>query len=294
MTAALRDAVTTTRRALALGHDFAVRSDDPTLTQWLDGVLAPLATPGAAAVFYDLRRVGSDRWTLRCDDEVVCAATDAAHALAMLLWHVNQRAVASAGDLVLLHAAGVVADGIGVVLPAAAESGKSTLAAALVRAGFDYLSDEVVALEPGTLAVRPYPKALSLDVGSQGVLADLAPHVPAALRGRVPAQWQVPADHIRAGSVAADGVVPRLLVFPRYVAGAATTLTPVSRADALLAAAASTFRYGEAGARDVEVLGALVRACACFDLVVDDLDAACAALAGLVARLDRLRQEAVG
>jgi len=283
----------TTTRALALRHDFAVRTDDADLAAWLDEVVAPLAAPGTAAVTYQLDRGADDRWTLRCDDEVVCAEAHPAHAVAMLLWHVNQRAVASADDLVLLHAAGVARGAIGLVLPGAPEAGKTTLAAGLVRAGWDYLSDEVVAIDPASGAVRPYPKALSIDVGSQTVLADLAPALPRALRGRLPAQWQLPPDAIRPGAVARDRVVPRLLVFPRYVAGAATALTPLSRADALVAATASTFRYGDAGPRDLEVLAEVVRRSACYRLEVGDLTAACEALSALVDEDAPAFQEAV-
>ena len=43
------------------------------------------------------------------------------------------------------------------------ESGKTTLTAGLVRAGFDYLSDEAVAFDWDTLDIVPYAKPLSID-----------------------------------------------------------------------------------------------------------------------------------
>ena len=51
---------------------------------------------------------------------------------------------------------GVAGTGI-VAFPASMNSGKSTLVAALVRAGYAYVTDETVAVDPTTLAVTPEP-----------------------------------------------------------------------------------------------------------------------------------------
>jgi len=45
-----------------------------------------------------------------------------------------------------LHAAGLARQGKGVLVPGASGSGKSTTSVALVRAGFDFLSDDTVFL----------------------------------------------------------------------------------------------------------------------------------------------------
>src|SRR5262249_58546343 len=77
-----------------------------------------------------------------------------------------------------IHAGGVALDGTAVALPAAMESGKSTLTAGLVRAGYAYLTDEAVMLDWETSAVIPFPKPISLDPGSWRLFPELAPDAP--------------------------------------------------------------------------------------------------------------------
>jgi hypothetical protein len=81
---------------------------------------------------------------------------------------INTTAVAGL-RLLAIHA-GVVASGSGVVaFPAPSAAGKSTLTAASVLAGLDYLSDEALILtEEGT--VMPYPKPLSLSAQTRRML----------------------------------------------------------------------------------------------------------------------------
>lgn len=66
--------------------------------------------------------------------------------------------------LEVLHASGVVLDGRAVLITGAAGAGKSSLAAALLRAGGLLLSDDAVALQPrdGTLLAHPGSLALQL------------------------------------------------------------------------------------------------------------------------------------
>src|SRR5262249_40602483 len=70
--------------------------------------------------------------------------------------------------------AGVVSNGEKcLLLPAAPGSGKTTLTAALIAAGFEYFSDEVALLEEPRLEVRPVPISLSVKSGALDVLAPL-------------------------------------------------------------------------------------------------------------------------
>lgn len=85
-------------------------------------------------------------------------------ALAALVSQVNR--VAADCGVLALHAAAVRSPGgVVVLLAGASGAGKSTLAAALVRAGWDYLGDEAIGVATGATAVG-YPKPLSLDAAS--------------------------------------------------------------------------------------------------------------------------------
>lgn len=269
-----------TGRVVALGHDFEVRTDLEPLTAYLTRLFAPLARPGPARSRYTLAAAprGCGLWF---DGEPIVVEGDRAHALAMLLWHVNREVVARSGHLVLLHAAGATArEGDGIVMPAAMESGKSTLVAALVRAGFGYLSDEVVAVDPATLDLIAYPKALSLDAGSWPLLPELAPSVDPAVRPHLPHQWQVPADDIRAGATVTRAA-PALIVAPRYRPGATARIDRLRPADALMLLASCAFGLPDSAERDLRVLGRLAERCACYELTMGDLDDACALVSSL-------------
>jgi hypothetical protein len=66
-----------------------------------------------------------------------------------------------ARDRIFVHAAVVAIDGRAIVLPGRSLAGKTTLCAALLAAGAEYLSDEYAALDRDGL-VHPYPRPLAL------------------------------------------------------------------------------------------------------------------------------------
>lgn len=66
-----------------------------------------------------------------------------------------------ARGLVFLHAGAVVWRGRGILLPGRSGSGKSSLVAALLQAGAQYLSDELAVLDESG-QVHPYPRHLAL------------------------------------------------------------------------------------------------------------------------------------
>lgn len=65
-------------------------------------------------------------------------------------------------DLLFLHAAVLTLDGRAILLAGDSAAGKSTLAFALARHGFAYLSDELAPIALESMCVHPYPRALLL------------------------------------------------------------------------------------------------------------------------------------
>ena len=63
-------------------------------------------------------------------------------------------------DLYFIHGAVLYRNGATVGLIAPSGSGKSTTAWALLHHGFEYLSDELIPVDPNTMQVSPYPHAL--------------------------------------------------------------------------------------------------------------------------------------
>jgi len=277
-----RDWAYETSRFRALAHDFTVRSESAEIGRYLDGVLAELAAPGSAATAYHVLDRGEGarkgRWAVYFGRERLSLNSRISVAVGVLLWHVNQETIRTTDpDMVLLHAAAAELDGVGVVLPAPMESGKTTTVAGLIRAGFRYLTDEAVAIDPRTGWLSPFAKPLSVDRGSWAVLPDLEPAT--VLPNGI--QWHVPVGTIRTGALGGR-VLPRLIVSPRYVRGATTQLAPVSRGEMLIELGEATFHFHRHGLRNFQVLADLARRCDCYRLTIGDLDQAVALVTDLV------------
>lgn len=267
---------------MALGHHFAVRTDDPSLLRYLERLLAPLRVPEQAVRSYDVTGpTPRGRASLRYDGATLLADATPPHLVATLLWHVNQEVLARSGDAVLLHAAAAERDGAAVLLPGRSGSGKTTLVAGLLRAGLRYLTDEAVAVDPDTLAVKPFHKPLSVDPGSFEVLADLRPpadEAPPWTEGGP--QWHVPAAAFGPDRLA-PVASPALVVSPRHEPGAAVTVEALTPGETLLLLADNTFAFAAAPRRNLGALAAVAESAPGYRLVGGDLDECVAAVLDL-------------
>lgn len=121
---------------------------------------------------------------IRRDDEVRTQNLDLDLALGMLDSELRVHIGKASPDYIFVHAGVVAHDGRSIVMPGMSFAGKTTLVAALVRAGAVYYSDEFAVLDKQGL-VHPYAKPLSLrdahrvqtdhDVTSLGGVAGVDP-----------------------------------------------------------------------------------------------------------------------
>jgi hypothetical protein len=261
----------------AIGQTFSITLDDEWLGEHLDVLLAALPRAERAEVAIVVSgEPGGYRVTF--DGESVLEDTERSSVVNRLVQRLNALATASPG-FVCAHASGVARDGVAYVFPAHMESGKTTLAAGLVRAGFDYLTDEAVAFDPATSLIEPYPKPLSIDRGSWPLFPEGAPD-PELEHGKAPDQWQVPVARLRAGAVGSP-CRARFVVFPSYREGATTELVPMTRGHALVELAKNTFAFNEQGRVALDALADVVRGAECARMSVGSLDDAVACIEGL-------------
>ena len=280
------DWATQTPRLRTLELDFAVRCTDPVLGGYLGHVLSPFEADGEPREWWSIAPHRDDHELLELwiGDEISGRRRAGHPIVEHVLWRVNREAIhRSRSRFVLLHASAAVRDGRAVAFPAAMESGKTTLVAGLVRSGFEYLTDEAVAIDPDTLLVHPFPKALSIDPGSWQVLADLRPELDEAAQPFAETQWHVPVGDIRSGATAGPAPIEHF-VFPRYDPTRPTELTAMPRSEAFLAAAENAFNLRDDGRRGFHALAESIRRAECHRLSVRDLDDACDLVAGLVTR----------
>jgi hypothetical protein len=209
---------------------------------------------------------------LERDGAIIGGPAPPGRSVAELVSEVSSQAIASRPNSLLLHAAALSVDGQGLLIPGATGSGKSTLAAALVLAGFDYLTDEAAAVDLETLEIAPYPKPISLRTSAAQLLG---PALPAPPGSDFPDL--VPCSRLRPHSCSPQ-VRARLLLFPRYEVGARTELIRMSRAEALIELTTHSFNFVEHGGQWMVPLRRLIMQCWCGRLTAGDLDGVPAAI----------------
>ncbi|MCL4747830.1 MAG: HprK-related kinase A [Burkholderiaceae bacterium] len=183
--------------------------------------------------------------------------------LPLLEWGINWCFAHMFNQHLLLHSGVVEIGDVAMLLVAEPGSGKSTLTAALGLRGGRVLSDEfgVVRLNDGMLLPLPKPIALknrSIDV-IRGWSRDvrMGPVFPKTRKGDV-AHVAVSRASAEARFVAAR---PRLVVFPKWVAGAGLSLAPVRTAEAFSLLTANSFNYGVLGLAAFSAVSRLARDC---------------------------------
>jgi hypothetical protein len=165
---------------------------------------------------------------------------------------VLRAALDAESEFVHIHAGAVSLDDRTVVVCGVPGAGKSTAIAALLREGFEYLTDERLVVAHDGRSVAGFPKPISLVRGSFAVLAHLDPVRTG--RGCSNANvWQIPASSVAAlappGFRQAD-----LLVFVSFRKGSPMKVTHVAPADAawrLLGDSPDLIRRSRAGARSI-------------------------------------------
>lgn len=205
-------------------------------------------------------------------------------ALAMFEWGLNWCIANNAHEHLNIHAAVVERHGIALLLPGSPGSGKSTLCAALVIAGWRLLSDEMALVSLQSGLVTPVPRPISLKNDSIDLIRSQSSNIFIGDVTRDTAKGNV--AHMRAPceSVdAAERAVPAgLLVFPKYRAGSTTRLAPIDGGNALLRMAENSFNYNILGRTGFERLAGTVESCACYDLEYSNLPETLALLDQLI------------
>ena len=182
--------------------------------------------------------------------------------------------------LIALHAGSVEKDGRVVILPATAESGKTTLTATLVARGYRLFSDEVTSLDYEGQA-HPLPFCMNIKEGSWPVLAADYPELQnRETHKRFDGQniRFLPPKNMHTGRQKASHIV-----FPRYTPGAATTLTPLSAKEALarIKDASYQVQYNMDERKFEKILQNLI-ALPKYELLYSDRDEAVRAIDGLI------------
>jgi hypothetical protein len=170
-------------------------------------------------------------------------------------------------NLFFVHAAVLVKNKEAVILAGPSHAGKSTLAMALSRRGYYYLSDEVAPIEPKNYMVYPFPRGIKLRKEVLEVLA---------LQDCLAGKRQYIVDVGNKDIIDANSSFEiKYILFPTYVPSKVPELTPVSAAIALGMLAKCSLNFHTFGGDPLSFLTELVMNAGCYKFVTNELDRSC-------------------
>ena len=142
------------------------------------GFCAPRAMPGPVIHMKIQEHKGSwlkggQHYTIHGDNVPISTAHRIEEVLPYLEWGINWRVIVSRSEYLQVHAATMAYNGRAIIITGPPGAGKSTLAAALLARGWQYLGDEFAMINPTTLRVHPFPKAICVKAGSFDLIKQL-------------------------------------------------------------------------------------------------------------------------
>lgn len=265
---------------------FDIRSREPEISNNLSLLYADslLATGDFADFHVEVRRVRGLRGRLKPQIEFVIDERGPFQPLprpqsfAMLEWGMNWCVATQCHQFLVIHAAVVERNGFAAILPAPPGSGKSTLCAALIHAGWRLCSDELTLLDPDDGMVVALARPVSLKNASIEVIRDFAPQaifgeeIPDTKKGRI--------SHLKPPRASIENVAlrarPRWIVFPQWEAGASLSLFSQPKSHGFIQLAENAFNYSMLGETGFDLLGRVINDSECLGLRYSRLDDAIA------------------
>lgn len=215
------------------GHTALIQCDDPDLRQTLAGYFRYcLGGNGPVVVTYHITMASNGERQLWRDGQLLHPKPTSLYIFVYLSQDLMAKLISSCQSQLVFHAAGLARGQRGIVLCGRSGSGKSTLSAWLTATGFDFLSDEIVAIGFNLLEMSGLAYPIVLKRGSEFVwqqwLGEEADQDMVQFFDGT--AWLDP-EQLRASCLGTTAQ-PKLLLFPRYAAEATFEVHPLSPAEA--------------------------------------------------------------
>lgn len=249
-----------------------IQCDDADLSALLTGYFRHCLgqQPFPVVVRYQLTH-DETAWYIQRDDQPAYDVPTPTLAYMHVALDVVAKLVNRCSQHTIFHAAGLARDERGIVLCGQSDSGKSTLAAWLTASGFDFMSDEMIALADDSPEITGFTCPLILKKNSTFLWQHWLPDKTRldflyALDGAV---WIDP-EMLRPHSVR-PVVIPHLLIFPRYDAQATLTVQPLTSAQATFRLMQRVINFASRTDRGVNAAKNLARQTTAYAVTYRDL-----------------------
>ena len=230
------------------GHHVAVRSNAAEVLAWVErGFQQMLASESTGTIGrLEVHQEGG-KYYLQWNDSTDPKEGELGLILVSLKNEVIRRLIRARSDLLWLHAAAAAYRGKAVVIPAISGQGKSTLVTNLCRKGWEFLSDDLIALDSASGEVLAFPLTPAVRNGhiGEGPVYHLS-----ELRKTV-----IP---LGPGSVRRESTPIGALVFPAFGPGVPSALVRTSPANAVLVLLKNCVNFQDHREEAVRHLTALV------------------------------------
>lgn len=193
-------------------------------------------------------------------------------AAAEIALQIRKWVVARTSTHYILHSGAVSRAGRAILLPGPTRSGKSTLAAALVRRGFGLHSDEAAVIDPARGLLLTVPVALAARRDVVRHLGLSMPQVDPAAQGET---MPIHASDL-GGRLAEDGARIILVVAPRFQWGSGMRLVRMEPGRAVLTLIELSCSQRSFGVSGLDILLQIVTGAPCYDLTYSDVGEAAA------------------
>lgn len=234
-----------------------------------------------------LRRFLRPQANFYCDGKVPFKPVPASQAFPMLEWGLNWVISTHAHDHLVLHGAVLERGGRALILAADPGSGKSTLCAGLVNAGWRLLSDELTLIDLDCGSIRAIARPVSLKNESIDVVRAFGAHArvgaicTGTTKGAV-AHLRPPLESVERRGESAD---PAWIVFPAFTRDGKLSVQAVGKAAAFMELTRHAFNYAPLSESAFEALVRVTDACDIYRMSYGGLDE-------VVPLLDRMSRSA--
>lgn len=188
---------------------------------------------GQAVATYEIAAIAESTFSVTVNGGKLYSGVKADSVLPLLMREALAQLNGAAASSLIFHSAAVAAHGKGLILCGAGGSGKSSLTAWLVASGFQYLSDEVIALPLDDEEMRGFCRSIILKRGSEFIwrhwLAD--EQARGFLHFTDGSAWIIPT--LLNPNAICHSAVPSLILFPKYIPASPLNVQRLTQADAL-------------------------------------------------------------